>query len=142
MSAASASEMIFWSRSIVACAFDAAMSSRHSLLSKLIDALMRVIKSAGLISKRPPQVRCAGGFSAMFAGHLDRGDPNGTRTRVFAVKGRRPRPLDDGAAPRSGVRVRRGAKSGQATPASSKSSILKVHLGRIAAVPFIALDRS
>ena len=26
------------------------------------------------------------------------GDPNGTRTRVFAVKGRRPRPLDDGAA--------------------------------------------
>ena len=25
------------------------------------------------------------------------GDPNGTRTRVFAVKGRRPRPLDDGA---------------------------------------------
>ena len=28
--------------------------------------------------------------------HLN-GDPNGTRTRVFAVKGRRPRPLDDGA---------------------------------------------
>ena len=26
------------------------------------------------------------------------GDPNGTRTRVFAVKGRRPEPLDDGAA--------------------------------------------
>jgi hypothetical protein len=26
------------------------------------------------------------------------GDPNGNRTRVFAVKGRRPRPLDDGAA--------------------------------------------
>jgi hypothetical protein len=24
-------------------------------------------------------------------------DPNGTRTRVFALKGRRPRPLDDGA---------------------------------------------
>src|SRR5438270_5794256 len=32
------------------------------------------------------------------------GDPNGTRTRVFAVKGRRPRPLDDGAA-RSGCRL-------------------------------------
>jgi hypothetical protein len=26
-----------------------------------------------------------------------RGDPYGTRTRVFAVKGRRPRPLDEGA---------------------------------------------
>ena len=25
------------------------------------------------------------------------GDPYGTRTRVFAVKGRRPRPLDEGA---------------------------------------------
>ena len=25
------------------------------------------------------------------------GDPNGTRTRVFGVRGRRPRPLDDGA---------------------------------------------
>ena len=31
-----------------------------------------------------------------------RGDPNGTRTRVFAVKGRRPRPLDDGAAAAAG----------------------------------------
>src|SRR5687767_4939752 len=26
------------------------------------------------------------------------GDPYGTRTRVFAVRGRRPRPLDEGAA--------------------------------------------
>src|SRR3546814_18276420 len=34
------------------------------------------------------------------------GDPNGTRTRVFAVKGRRPRPLDDGA-----VRLRPGPLS-------------------------------
>ena len=25
------------------------------------------------------------------------GDPNGTRTRVFGVRGRRPKPLDDGA---------------------------------------------
>jgi hypothetical protein len=25
------------------------------------------------------------------------GDPYGTRTRVFAVRGRRPRPLDEGA---------------------------------------------
>src|SRR3546814_7879069 len=37
---------------------------------------------------------------------INAGDPNGTRTRVFAVKGRRPRPLDDGAA-----RVRRGPLS-------------------------------
>ena len=29
------------------------------------------------------------------------GTPNGTRTRVSAVKGRRPRPLDDGRAERS-----------------------------------------
>lgn len=28
------------------------------------------------------------------------GAPNGNRTRVFAVKGRRPRPLDDGRGPR------------------------------------------
>ena len=28
---------------------------------------------------------------------LDYGDPYGTRTRVFAVRGRRPRPLDEGA---------------------------------------------
>src|SRR5688500_13943817 len=31
----------------------------------------------------------------------DDGDPYGTRTRVFAVRGRRPRPLDEGAAARS-----------------------------------------
>ena len=31
------------------------------------------------------------------------GDPYGTRTRVFAVRGRRPRPLDEGAALRCGV---------------------------------------
>ena len=28
--------------------------------------------------------------------YLDSGVPNGNRTRVSAVKGRRPRPLDDG----------------------------------------------
>ena len=28
---------------------------------------------------------------------LRAGDPYGTRTRVFAVRGRRPRPLDEGA---------------------------------------------
>ena len=31
------------------------------------------------------------------ANHLFLGDPYGTRTRVFAVRGRRPRPLDEGA---------------------------------------------
>ena len=41
------------------------------------------------------------------------GDPNGTRTRVFAVQGRRPRPLDDGAAQRSGVPVTGGSPAGQ-----------------------------
>ena len=101
-----ATDFKLWVRN--AC--DEAMSSRHSLLSKPIDALMRVISSAGFVSKRPPQVLCAGGFSTI-AARVPRttqwvkypgrnGDPNGTRTRVFAVKGRRPRPLDDGAAPK------------------------------------------
>src|SRR5689334_19169838 len=43
------------------------MSSHHSLLSKAIDALMRVISSAGFVPNRPPQVRCAGGLSLMAA---------------------------------------------------------------------------
>ena len=51
---------------------------------------------------------------------VESGDPNGTRTRVFAVKGRRPRPLDDGAAG-SGSPVRRGdPQRGQASAASSR----------------------
>src|SRR4051812_33664068 len=40
------------------------------------------------------------------------GDPNGTRTRVFAVKGRRPRPLDDGA-DAADRRLRQAARGGQ-----------------------------
>ena len=47
------------------------------------------------------------------------GDPNGTRTRVFAVKGRRPRPLDDGAG-EGGSPVRRGPFQRQASAASSR----------------------
>src|SRR5690348_6034283 len=57
------------SRSIAACAFDAAMSSRHKRLSKPIEALMRVISASGPLPNRPPQVRCEsrceGGLSAM-----------------------------------------------------------------------------
>src|SRR4249919_195464 len=45
------------------------MSSRHSRLSKPIDALIRVISSSGFVSNRPPHVRwasrCAGGLSSM-----------------------------------------------------------------------------
>src|SRR5688572_7665724 len=33
---------------------------------------------------------------------MEAGDPYGTRTRVFAVRGRRPRPLDEGAAKAGG----------------------------------------
>ena len=44
----------------------------------------------------PKLGQCRSGLSAKSLN--DFGDPNGTRTRVFAVKGRRPGPLDDGAA--------------------------------------------
>src|SRR6187397_936215 len=50
---------------------------------------------------------------------LHHGDPYGTRTRVFAVRGRRPRPLDEGAAMDAeariwGTRARcQGARQGQ-----------------------------
>src|SRR6185312_2810979 len=56
---------------IAACAFDAAISSRHNFLSKPMEALMRVISSSGLVSNRPPQVRCVG-FSPATAGALPR----------------------------------------------------------------------
>src|SRR5690348_4576936 len=42
----------------------------------------------------------------------------------------------------SGLRVRRGAKSGQATQVSGRRGVLDMHLGRVAAVPFVAADRS
>lgn len=45
---------------------------------------------------------------------LDAGDPYGTRTRVFAVRGRRPRPLDEGA-----MRGARGGAYGARRAASS-----------------------
>ena len=51
---------------------------------------------------------------------MSNGDPNGNRTRVLAVKGRRPRPLDDGAARQGGAPVRRAARTGQASAASSR----------------------
>ena len=35
----------------------------------------------------------------------DAGDPYGTRTRVFAVRGRRPGPLDDGAVARGSAHI-------------------------------------
>lgn len=40
--------------------------------------------------------------------HVIAGDPYGTRTRVFAVRGRRPRPLDEGAVRGGGARLRGG----------------------------------
>jgi hypothetical protein len=40
-------------------------------------------------------------------------DPNGSRTRVFGVKGRCPRPLDDGVLPRCEKHVRLGNKDGR-----------------------------
>src|SRR5438445_7493184 len=59
---------------------------------------------------------------------LENGDPYGTRTRVFAVRGRRPGPLDEGAMLLSGgrhmwtdhrlVNSRRGAHG---TPSQSSS---------------------
>jgi thiol-disulfide isomerase/thioredoxin len=42
--------------SMVACAFDAAMSSRHSLLSTAIEALIARINAAGPPAKRPPHI--------------------------------------------------------------------------------------
>src|SRR4051812_41791453 len=39
------------------------MSSRHSLLSKPIEALMRVISASGPLPNRPPQVRCGSRFA-------------------------------------------------------------------------------
>jgi hypothetical protein len=59
---------------------------------------------------------------------LDDGDPYGTRTRVFAVRGRRPRPLDEGASADAKARIygRAGPSSrwrgNQAASASAASS--------------------
>src|SRR6476646_5631557 len=50
---------------MAAWAREAAISSRHSLLSKEMDALIRVINSDEPDSNRPPQVRCDGGLSDM-----------------------------------------------------------------------------
>src|SRR5437868_215865 len=91
MAAASASAMIPWSRSMAACAFDAAMSSRHSRLSNVIEALMRVISSSGFVSNRPPQVRCAGLSSAMAGRCHARGEGsnNGAADALDAADGPR-----------------------------------------------------
>ena len=88
------------------------MSSRHSLLSKPIEALIRVISSVGPAWKRPPQVGCAGGFSpmawrdmAMRAGQTARL----ARALQLPVRCRLPfRDLPEGAAPRR-VRFRTSA---------------------------------
>src|SRR5438105_595704 len=123
------------------------------IASMIAVELMRIVFSAaptGPTGSRIPRLHApvsrltAAAMALRFIGlALPRpGDPNGTRTRVFAVKGRRPRPLDDGAASRSGSPVRRGPAQRQATRGSSKRGILEVHLGRVAAVPFVALDRA
>ena len=44
-------------RSIAACACGAAISSRHILLSKPIEAFISRITASGPLPKRPPQVR-------------------------------------------------------------------------------------
>src|SRR3954451_10281207 len=56
------------------------------------------------------------------------GDPNGTRTRVFAVKGRRPRPLDDGAdaADRSLRQAARGGQPGGGAPSPGYTSTFAI----------------
>src|SRR5205085_10741699 len=74
IAAASSAGIIPWSRSIAACAFDAAISSRHSRLSKPIDALIRSISSEADARKRPPHIFCFGASSdiqpALLAGVL------------------------------------------------------------------------
>src|ERR1700722_8814670 len=54
IAAASAAEMMPCAASIAACARDPAISSRHSLRSKPIDALIRCIIEDGPALKRPP----------------------------------------------------------------------------------------
>src|SRR5687767_12334400 len=49
------------------------------------------------------------GWIKVASRELRAGDPYGTRTRVFAVRGRRPRPLDEGA-----MRLRSGHIGGGA----------------------------
>src|SRR5688500_2498181 len=51
--------------SIAACAFDAAKSSRHSLLSKPIDALISRISAAGPPAKRPPHIKLVFGSATV-----------------------------------------------------------------------------
>src|SRR5438445_9607039 len=81
------------------------MSSRHSLLSKPIEALMRVISASGPLPNRPPQVRCgsrfAGGLSAI-----------GARVAMCREGGQTPHSLGNGAPDRirtCGLCLRRAA---------------------------------
>lgn len=57
------------------------------------------------------------------------GDPYGTRTRVFAVRGRRPRPLDEGAV------KRRPALYGRAGPSSTQKMRLRPRGARAPSFP-------
>src|SRR4051812_23894657 len=56
IAAASSAAMMPCLASIAACAFDAAMSSRHSLLSTVMEALISRITAAGPPAKRPPHI--------------------------------------------------------------------------------------
>ena len=67
---ASASGMIPCFASIAAWASEAAISSRQSLLSKPIEALISRISAAGPPAKRPPHIRLEPGLSSTTAGLL------------------------------------------------------------------------
>ncbi len=73
MAEASASGTMPWVSSIATWASEAAMSSRHSLLSKPIEALISRISAAGPPAKRPPHIRLDLGLSSAMAGLLERG---------------------------------------------------------------------
>ena len=62
--------------------------------------------------------------------------PTGIETRVFAVKGRRPRPLDDGA-----VKARGPLSEGSCSVKRARG-VVEMHFGRVAAVPLVASGSS
>ena len=68
----------------------------------LSDPLAYAAMSQGAALRRRPCRAAHRGDHRAMAGRKRNGDPYGTRTRVFAVRGRRPRPLDEGASAESG----------------------------------------